>query len=225
MKHSYADGDYAKRLWQCNEGSRIVEVACFVRKWRDREIWQGGDELCVALCWVNYGPRWVQVPKITRWLVWTCSQHSKGLSYLWQSGQPRRMKWIFLPSCICVWITRIPIQVSLSPSWLPASSEKFIQHYNTYTCRVNCFLPRVEEGVRQWWGYGGNFWIGSSSTVQCARESIFWKQARISGWAATEEVRYDTMCYHRELIFNFLSDYVAGVWHIIFRNPGGKTGF
>ena len=39
---------------------------------------EGGVELCVAPCWVHYGPRFGQVIQNTKLLGWTSSQHSKG---------------------------------------------------------------------------------------------------------------------------------------------------
>ena len=156
-----------KRLWWYTEGIWIGEVTCFVRRWQDRASLWGEDELCVASCWLHYRPIWVQGPKINRWTGWNWSQHIKGEAHFWKIGQPRQMEYLLLLPCIFVWITRKPIQGALSPIWMPISSSKRRQHWNTYTWKVELFLPMVKEGGRQGWGEKEHFQIESSSMDRC----------------------------------------------------------
>ena len=80
-------------------------------------------EMKSVLIHVGYtmNPDEVKVPKPPDDWVGPASNTAKGGATFNKVDNPGRWS---LPPCICVWSTRRSIQVSLSPSWLPASSAK-----------------------------------------------------------------------------------------------------
>ena len=133
------------------------------------------DEGGINSVFLHFGetmdPDAVKVPKPPDDWVDPAPNKARGGGYLRQSGQPSWMDYPLLPPCICVWITRIPIQFSLSPSWLSYSSVKW-NHAAICTHGGWIILPRLEEGGTRWWCEGEHFWRGSSSVSQYAREDI-----------------------------------------------------